>query len=223
MGFYDQLQTETAAARAGLYTIDFIQHGVSGRLSLNDYIQFLTQAYHHVKHTVPLLMACGGRLGEEYEWLRVAVAEYIEEELGHQEWILNDIEACGGDREQVRNSRPAPATELMVSYAYDMINRVNPVGFFGMVQVLEGTSIAIADNAAEAIRASLNLPKRAFSYLSSHGALDVEHVEFFKGLMNRIDKERDQAQIIHSATMFYTLYGNIFRELGERGDLQHAA
>jgi hypothetical protein len=41
--------------------------------------------------------------------------------------------------------------------------------------------------------------------------------------MNRIDKERDQAQIIHSATMFYTLYGNIFRELGERGDLQYAA
>lgn len=223
MGFYEQLQTETASARQSLYAIDFIQQGVSGRLSLNDYIQFLTQAYHHVKHTVPLLMACGGRLSEQYEWLRVAVAEYIEEELGHQEWILSDIAACGGDPEQVRNSYPAPATELMVSYAYDMISRVNPLGFFGMVQVLEGTSVAIADNAAEAIRASLALPKNAFSYLSSHGALDVEHINFFKGLMNRTDNEQDQAQIIRSAKQFYSLYGNIFRELGQHGGITNAA
>lgn len=223
MGFYEQLQIDTTAARESLYTIDFIQRGVAGALSLNDYIAFLTQAYHHVKHTVPLLMACGGRLDGQHEWLRNAVAEYIEEELGHQEWILNDIAACGGDAELVRNSRPAPATELMVSYAYDTINRVNPLGFFGMVQVLEGTSIAIADSAAEAIRSSLGLPKRAFTYLTSHGALDVEHVEFFKGLMNRIENEADQAQITHSAAMFYSLYGDIFRELGHSADIKDAA
>jgi pyrroloquinoline quinone (PQQ) biosynthesis protein C len=223
MGFYEQLQTDTTAARESLYTIDFIQRGVAGALSLNDYIAFLTQAYHHVKYTVPLLMACGGRLDGQHEWLRNAVAEYIEEELGHQEWILNDIAACGGDAEQVRNSRPAPATELMVSYAYDMINRVNPLGFFGMVQVLEGTSIAIADSAAEAIRSSLGLPKRAFTYLTSHGVLDVEHVEFFKGLMNRIENETDQAQITHSAGMFYSLYGDIFRALGHNADISDAA
>ena len=48
-----------------------------------------------VRHTVPLLMACGARLPERLEWLREAIAEYIEEEIGHQEWILNDIRACG--------------------------------------------------------------------------------------------------------------------------------
>lgn len=223
MNFYEQLQFETQGARESLYAIEFIQRGVSGQLSLDDYIAFLMQAYHHVKHTVPLLMACGSHLPESYEWLRVAVAEYIEEELGHQEWILNDINACGGDAEAVRNSHPEPATELMVAYAYDTINRVNPIGFFGMVQVLEGTSIAIADNAAGAIQTSLSLPKKAFSYLSSHGALDIEHVEFFKGLMNRIEDPRDRQQIVHSAKMFYVLYGNIFRELGLREGSRQAA
>ena len=92
-----------------------------------------------------------------------------------------------------------------------------------MVQVLEGTSIAIADNAAGAIQTSLSLPKKAFSYLSSHGALDIEHVEFFKGLMNRIEDPRDRQQIVHSAKMFYVLYGNIFRELGLREGSRHAA
>lgn len=223
MEFYEQLQLETQDERESLYSIEFIQRGVAGKLSLEDYIAFLTQAYHHVKHTVPLLMACGSRLSEDYEWLRLAVAEYIEEELGHQEWILNDIRACGGNAEAVRNSHPEPATELMVAYAYDMINRVNPIGFFGMVQVLEGTSIAIADNAAEAIKASLKLPARAFSYLSSHGALDIEHVDFFKGLMNKIESQQDKAKIIHNANMFYGLYGNIFRGLGRRQEERGAA
>ncbi|HKX56866.1 MAG TPA: iron-containing redox enzyme family protein, partial [Xanthomonadales bacterium] len=91
----------------------------------------------------------------------------------------------------------------------------NPVGFFGMVHVLEGTSIRLADQAADTIRHSLGLPKKAFSYLYSHGALDLEHVKFFEGLMNRINDAHDQAQVIHSAQVFYILYGNIFRSLGE--------
>jgi pyrroloquinoline quinone (PQQ) biosynthesis protein C len=147
------------------------------------------------------------------EWLREAVAEYIEEELGHQEWILNDIAACGFDKEEVRRSQPGPATELMVSYAYDTINRVNPLGFFGMVHVLEGTSVTTADRAANAIKNSLKLPAKAFTYLRSHGALDVEHVKFFESLMERIDDPADQQQIVHSARMFYRLYANIFRSL----------
>jgi pyrroloquinoline quinone (PQQ) biosynthesis protein C len=145
--------------------------------------------------------------------LREAVAEYIEEELGHQEWILNDIAACGHDKESVRNSRPNPATELMVAYAYDTVFRVNPLGFFGMVHVLEGTSIATADNAATAIQNALFLPDKAFSYLRSHGALDQDHVKFFEGLMNRIDDPLAQQQIIHSTKMFYLLYGDIFWSL----------
>jgi pyrroloquinoline quinone (PQQ) biosynthesis protein C len=213
MTFFDTLKSDTERARTQLLSAPIIQRALAGRITLAEYAAFLGQAYHHVRHTVPLLMATGARLPERYGWLRSAVAEYIEEELGHEEWILNDLAACGFDREAVRRSSPALPTELMVSYAYDMINRVNPLGFFGMVHVLEGTSISIADNAADRIRESLSLPKKAFSYLYSHGALDVEHVQFFENLMVRIDDAADQRQIVHAANVFYGLYGNIFRSL----------
>lgn len=223
MSFFQKLQAETATERAELTSIAFIQRGVAGELSLEEYIAFLTQAYHHVKHTVPLLMACGSRLADSHEWLREAVAEYIEEEVGHQEWILNDIAACGGDKEAVRNSRPDFAAELMVAYAYDTIQRGSPVGFFGMVQVLEGTSIAIADAAANAIQTSLGLPNKAFSYLKSHGALDIEHVKFFETLMDKIENPDEQQEIIHRAKMFYRLYGDVFRTLDTHSDSKIAA
>ena len=96
------------------------------------------------------------------------------------------LSACGGDAPAVRHGRPQPATELMVAYAYDTIARGNPVGFFGMVLVLEGTSVALATRAADVIETTLGLPKKAFRYLRSHGSLDVEHTGFYEGLMDRL-------------------------------------
>jgi len=213
MAFYDELVAATANARNDLLSIPFIQMGSAGQLNLDSYTAFLTEAYHHVKHTTPLLMTTGGRLPERLEWLREAVGEYIEEEMGHQEWILNDIEACGLDKEAVRNGNPSTATELMVAYAYDTVHRKNPIGFFGMVLVLEGTSVALATHAASNIQQTLRLPKEAFSYLNSHGSLDVGHVDFYENLMNRLDNDADKQAVIHCARMIYKLYGDIFRSL----------
>jgi len=216
MAIYEQLLAATEAERNELQSLPILRAGASGQVSLAAYLAFLTEAYHHVKHTTPLLMACGSRLPEKYEWLRTAVAEYIEEEVGHQEWILNDIKACGGDAEAVRRGTPRAATELMVAYAYDTIARVNPVGFFGMVLVLEGTSVALATHVGKALQQSLNLGSDAFSYLTSHGSLDISHMNFYESLINRVTDPADQACLIHCAKMFYQLYGDIFRDLGDR-------
>jgi thiaminase len=213
MSFYQTLLQATEQDRQYLLGAPIIARCFHGDISRDDYVAFLTQAYHHVKHTVPLLMSVGALLPESKEWLREAVAEYIEEELGHQEWILNDIKRTGYDKEMARQSTPSFATEMMVAYAYDTVRRVNPVGFFGMVLVLEGTSTALAENAAETIATKLELPKSAFSYLTSHGALDQDHIKFYENLMNKIDDPADQAVIVHAAKRFYRLYGDIFRTL----------
>lgn len=222
MSFYQELMAATAAERNALMSLPVIVQGAQGQISLETYRAFLIQAYHHVKHTTPLLMACGGRLRGEYEWLRTAIGEYIEEEMGHQEWVLNDIEMCGGDKEAVRHSNSedtsaSHATEVMVAYAYDMIYRINPVGFFGMVLVLEGTSTAVATQAGETLMKSLNLPKKAFSYLLSHGSLDISHVSFYESLMNQITDPQDQKCVIHAAKRFYRLYADVFRHVASQG------
>ena len=211
--FFDQLNRFTETQRQELISIPFVQHGARGELALESYIAFLAQAFHHVKHTSPLLMACGSRLSARMEWLREAMAHYIEEEVGHQEWILNDIKACGGDGDAVRHGTPDLPAELMCAYAYHLIDRGNPVGFLGMVLVLEGTSISLATQAAQATQANLGLPDAAFTYLRSHGSLDISHMQFYSGLVNRLDREQDRVAVMQSAKRFYKLYGDIFRAL----------
>jgi heme oxygenase len=213
MTFYQQLQQATANERATLLSAPIIGAAMSGQVNRQHYISFLQRAFHHVKHTVPLLMACGARLPDTQEWLRTAVAHYIEEEIGHHEWILNDIAAAGGDAEAVRFSQPDFDTEVMVAYAYDTVMRRNPIGFFGMVYVLEGTSVSLASNAAGALQLALDLPASAFSYLSSHGALDIEHMGDFKKLVNQLDNPLDRQAVEDGAKVFFRLYGNVFRSI----------
>ncbi len=209
---FEQLCFETESQQHDLFNIPVIKSAMSGDINVTTYIAFLSQAYHHVKHTVPLLMLTGSRISHEDEWLRVAIAEYIEEEIGHEQWILNDIVAAGGNAEEVSQSEPSFATEMMVSYAYDSINRVSPLTFLGMVHVLEGTSVALATQAANAIKASLSLPNKAFSYLYSHGDLDQDHQKFFENLINQLS-ETQLHIVIKSCHRFFTLYGNIFKGL----------
>ncbi|WP_428313233.1 TenA family transcriptional regulator [Hydrocarboniphaga sp.] len=212
MSFYEHLQAETQHERAALLAQPLFADALAGRVTVPLYIAFLTQAYYHVKHTVPLMMACGARLNDDREWLRAKITAYIDEEYGHHEWVLNDIAACGGDPAAVRAGAPSFETEMMVAYAYDLCARGNPAGFFGMVHVLEGTSTALATQAAQQIAGALQLPKKAFSYLSSHGSLDLEHVDFFRELVEQMTPS-DQQAVVQAAKRFYRLYGDIFAHL----------
>jgi pyrroloquinoline quinone (PQQ) biosynthesis protein C len=217
MTFSNELRAATEADRHRLLAAPIVTDCLAGRVDRDSYRAFLTEAYHHVKHTVPLLMACGARLPERLDWLRGGVAEYIGEEYGHEQWILADLAEAGFDAARAREARPSPETELMVAYAYDTVQRGNPVGFFGMVLVLEGTSAAIATRAAEIIAERLALPRRAFTYLLSHGALDQQHLGHFDGLVDRLGEAGDRAALLHSARMFYRLYGDVFRALPRAG------
>lgn len=218
MSFHTRLLQETAADRAALIATPIIQGCLRGEVSQPSYLAFLSQAYHHVRHTVPLLEFCRARViarpGAGWgRWLVEALDEYIEEEQGHDAWILDDITAAGGDAEAVRRGPPGHATEVMVAYAYDGIARGNPLGFFGMVHVLEGSSVALALAAADRIQSRLRLPDAAFSYLRSHGTLDQQHTAHFEQLVDRLDDPADQAAIVHAARAFYRLYGDVFRSL----------
>lgn len=207
--FFDRLVAETADAQKVLLEVPQLQAGLAGRIDRATYIAYLTQAFHHVRHTVPLLKAARRKLADKPLYAR-ALDDYIEEETGHEFWILNDIAAAGGDALAAECSDPHPATAAMVAHAYDVIENGNAAGFFGMVYVLEGTSVAMASHGASAVQTTLGLPETAFSYLTSHGALDQDHMRFFAGLMNSIEDSADQEAILTMARNMFRLFAGMF-------------
>lgn len=212
MNNYDQLLQATEAEQLDLLAAPIISDVVSGDVDLHMYQAFLTNAYHHVRYTVPLMMATASRIHPSQSQLINVFKEYIDEEFGHEKWILNDLQACGADPELIATSEPNFATEVMLAYIRDYITTVNPLGFLGMVHVLEGTSTSLATSTADLIQQALQLPDQAFSYLRSHGALDIEHVDFFKNVLETLSAA-DMDHVVHVAKRAYVLYGNVLRSV----------
>lgn len=225
MNFYEALVEATTPERKAFMSIPLIREAIAEGVERPLYLAFLNCAYHHVRYTVPLFEAALGVCGPDDATLVAGLEEYIEEERGHEGWILDDIEALGGDRAASRDGRPPLAVRAMVAYAFHLIAEEGPYSVLGMAHVLEGMAVALADKAAHAIRARLAVPEgTGFSYLISHGAVDIGHVEEFAKLVNALDTPDRRATVIAAAKDFYRLYGNMFRSLeAEREALSHAA
>ncbi len=220
---YDGLCADTASSRHWFLDIPLVRQAALRGGSRALYLDFLTQAYHHVKHTFPLLsLAAALTQDERYQ---DALFEYMKEERGHDKWILDDIQALGGDADRVANAKPDMACEIMVGYAYYAVEHISPYALLGMVYVLEGLSIMLAHPVATAVKGSLKVDgAKGFSYLTSHGSLDIEHVAFFKNLVNGFEDPKTVDIIIDAARIFYRLYGAIFLDMGQdHAEAAHAA
>ena len=145
------------------------------------------------------------------------------EEEGHEAWILDDIANCGGDAAGVRNGSPRAATARMVAHVSDYIETRNPMGFFGMVMVLEGASVSLAAQGASAVAASLGLGPEGVRYLTSHGAIDQQHMRVFQQLMDQVEDADDQAAIIEVAGAVFELFAEVFRAIPHEEAAAHVA
>ena len=96
MNFYEELIRDTAPDRDYLLASPVIQRCLDGDITRDLYVAFLTQAYHHVRHTVPLLMAVGARLPDRQAWLRESVLHYLEEEAGAAPRHPDRVRHAGG-------------------------------------------------------------------------------------------------------------------------------
>jgi pyrroloquinoline quinone (PQQ) biosynthesis protein C len=222
MSFYEQLVAETVESRDAFLKIPLVRNTLRNGASRALYLEFLGEAYHHVRHTFPLLALASSRTSDER--YQDALVGYMEEERGHEKWILNDIHALGGDADAVRDGQGGPACRIMVGYAYYAIEHVSAYAFLGSIHVLEGMSVLLADQLANVMKASLGLETDSgFSYLRTHGSLDTEHVAFFRKLVDGLEDRKTQRIIVDNAIIFYRLYGGIFHDLGDRAELSHAA
>jgi hypothetical protein len=139
MNTFDRLYLLTTEDRDRFLSIPLVKHALATGGSRELYLDFLGQAYHHVKHTFALLsLAAAETRDERYQ---DALFEYMKEERGHDKWILDDIRAMGGDADAVARSQPGIPCQAMVGYAYYCIQWISPYAILGMVHVLEGLSV----------------------------------------------------------------------------------
>jgi pyrroloquinoline quinone (PQQ) biosynthesis protein C len=142
--------------------------------------------------------------------------ERIEEEKGHDSWVLEDIEALGGDVRAVRETPPSPPAQAMIAFNYYASDRVHPCSVLGMLYMLEVVSSVYGGRVSDSIARALgrNVEDGGFKFLSSHATMDLDHMAKLNRLVKTIDDAGAQNAIVNATRVNFHQFGQLFREGG---------
>ena len=213
MSFFHQLIEATDINRLDLEAMPSVQDMLNGRFSKEKYIDFLHKIYPIVLHFCPIMAAAASRCPIDMKEVRNYLYEQINEEIGHEDMVLDDLASFDVQSEKVIAATPAFPVQAMVGYNYYGLDRVHPCSVLGMVYVLEIISSVYGGHVAASISESLDRPLTAgFSFLDSHSSMDMEHMAKLRKLLQSIESPEVQNVLIESVKMNFYLVMQIFKD-----------
>ena len=216
MSFFITLVELTDAGRRELETIPKVHAMVHHGLTLPEYRAFLHDLYHIVWHFCPVMAAAAARCNDDFRNVRYDLYARIEEEKGHEAWVLEDIQAVGGDVEAVRRLPPSPPAQAMIAFNYYASERVHPCSVLGMLYMLEVVASVYGGRVSDSIARAIGRDVGAggFKFLTSHAALDVDHMAQLNRLVKTIEDAEAQNAIVNATLVNFHQFGQLFREGG---------
>jgi heme oxygenase-like protein len=176
----------------------------------------LGTVYWMIHPSVPLMRAAYERciVRSDKTELAIELAKYydkhIQEEMNHDEWLLEDLEAIGITRQEVLSRKPLQTMAELIGSQYYWIYHWHPVCLLGYIFVLEGypTPRWLIDQLKELTGAS----DAAFRTLIEHSDLDPHHSKELFEFLDSLPLTQDHEQWITSNAMYTAI------KLGEMRD-----
>ena len=138
--------------------------------------------------------------------------EHVDEELGHDESLLDDLEALGVSRDAVVERIPSPAVAALVGSQYYWIAHHHPVAFLGFVALMEG--YPPTPELLDALAARTGHPASAFRTFAQHGELDPGHRDHLDRVLDSLPlTPRDEELLAVSARATIDLAARALSEL----------
>jgi hypothetical protein len=185
------------------------------------YVEYLWAVYWIVRASVPLMQTAldgANALGESdpvAKGLTAYLPAHIDEEMHHDEWLLEDLERLGMDRSVITERAPSVTIATLVGPQYYWIQHVHPVTLMGYIAVLEGNPPAVA--AIDRLAERTGYSPAAFRTLREHAALDTHHFDEFNHVLDALPLSADQSALVGvSALHTVAQIARVFDEILER-------
>jgi hypothetical protein len=167
--------------------------------------EYLVLQHQIIRATVPLTEAALERAGAlpETDPLRAPLSSYLEEhvdeELHHDDGLLDDLEFLGVSRESTLERMPPTAVATLVGCQYYWICHHHPVAFLGYVALMEG--YPPTPDLIETLMARTGYPEQAFRTFAQHAELDPGHRDHLDRTLDSLPlTPPHEATIVASAT-----------------------
>ena len=212
--FFMELVSRTDEARREFETNSRVLDIVANGLSLERYRKLLLELYHVVWHFNPTCAAAACRITDQHRDVRYFLYDHMNEEKGHEEWVLNDLQVVGVSGEQARAYEPTLVMLGLNGYNYWSADRRHPCSVLGMLYALEVVASVYGGQMTAAITESLLLEgDRGISFISSHATLDAEHLADLRVVLNKIEDEPAQAAVIESTVFNFHQFGRVLESV----------
>jgi hypothetical protein len=181
--------------------------------------EYLVLQHQIIRATVPLTETALDRTRAaltESDPLRAPLAAYLEEhvdeELNHDDGLLDDLESLGLPRAEVLARMPSASVAAVVGAQYYWIHHHHPVAFLGYIALMEGypPTAELIETLAE----RTGYPPEAFRTFDQHAELDPGHKDHLDRTLDALPLTHQQeAMIVVSATATAALSAQAVSEL----------
>jgi hypothetical protein len=199
--FFADLVVRSDEARRAFETHPVVLDAVAHGMNIERYRALLLELYHVVWHFNPVCAAAASRMADSHRQIRYFLYEHMQEESGHEQWVMNDLEAVGVAPDLTQAHGPSVDTLALNGYNYWAAERRHPCSVLGMLYALEVISSVYGGPFASAIRESLLLEgERGVSFIGSHASLDAKHMAELRGVLNTLIDD-DARNAVTESTM----------------------
>lgn len=197
--FFLDLVTRTDEARRAFETHPTVVDAVAHGMTAARYRALLLELYHIVWHFNPVCAAAASRMGEAHRAVRYHLYEHMHEESGHEQWVMNDLEAVGVTPAVTEAHQPSIHTLSLNGYNYWAADRRHPCSVLGMLYALEVIASVYGGPFASAIKESLLLEgERGVSFIGSHATMDAKHMAELRGVLNTLQDDAARDAVVES-------------------------
>ncbi len=209
-GFFSTLVMATDEDRRAFETHPAVLAAVADGLSLPRYRALLLELYHVVWHFNPVCAAAASRLDDRFKTVRYFLYEHMQEEAGHEQWVLNDLDAIGVPAAQALAHAPAVHTLALAGYNHWAADRRHPASALGMLYALEVIASVYGGPFAAAQRDRLLLEgDRGVSFIDSHATMDAQHMAELRQVLDPLDDAEARAAIVESVRVNFHQFTQI--------------
>jgi pyrroloquinoline quinone (PQQ) biosynthesis protein C len=203
LSFFADLVTRTDEDRRAFENHPVLMDAVANGMTVERYRALLLELYHVVWHFNPVCGAAASRMGDpahdKLQPLRMFLYEHMQEEAGHETWVLNDLEAIGITPADARAHEAGVHTLTLNGYNYWAAERRHPASVLGMLYALEVIASVYGGPFASAIRESLLLDgERGVSFIASHATLDAQHMAELRQILNQVPDGAAREAVVQS-------------------------
>jgi len=211
---FGDLVLRTDEARREFDSQPVLLDAVANGMCVERYRAFLLELYNIVWHFNPVTAVAASRMPDSLREVRYFLYQHMQEEMGHELWVLNDLEAVGVARSMAEAHRAGPFTLAMTGYNYWAAEHRHPASVLGMLYALEVVASVYGGAFSSAVRESLLLDGDVgISFISSHTTMDSEHIADLREVVNQVKEPAAMDAIIESAELNFHHFGRIFASL----------